>query len=229
MALRDATEGKRNRMGTLLRRLRSVALSLFLIGLLYAYYWFARIPDNIKQDFTESFWGNPLNQILLLLPLITACFVDYLSLWKTRYLLSHITAFTRNITVMGVIFADLVGTIVLYISMFTVLAIGILAALTGAANGRILPVIPMAFKLVFEKFVLEGSSGLGLLPAATLLTSAWLWAYILAAYAMRLLSYIPPVLRFLSRFMDFTEHPVRSLGWVIAVLSSGAVAVGTAL
>jgi len=60
---------------------------------------------------------------------------------------------------------------------------------------------------------------------AAFLTSAWLWAYILIAYALRLLRSV----RFLSKIMDLNEHPVRSVGYVVAAVSSMIIAVITVL
>lgn len=64
---------------------------------------------------------------------------------------------------------------------------------------------------------------------AAFLTSAWLWAYILIAYALRLLRSVPGVVRFLSKIMDLNEHPVRSVGYVVAAVSSMIIAVITVL
>lgn len=53
-----------------------------------------------------------------------------------------------------------------------------------------------------------------------LLTSAWLWVYMMVAAALRLLSYVPVVVRKLSKVMDMDEHPVRSIGYIAAALSA---------
>ena len=62
-----------------------------------------------------------------------------------------------------------------------------------------------------------------------LLTSAWLWVYLIVAYGMRAMSQVPPLLNRLSKVLDFSGHPVRSIGYVAAAVSAIIVGVGTLL
>src|ERR1043166_7177601 len=68
-----------------------------------------------------------------------------------------------------------------------------------------------------------------LLYAAALLTSAWLWIYLIAAYTMRIISFLPILVRGLSNIMDFEEHPVRSLGYIAASCSAAVIGAITLL
>jgi hypothetical protein len=61
------------------------------------------------------------------------------------------------------------------------------------------------------------------------MTSAWLWLYILTAAAIRLFLVVPLLLRVLPRVVDIDQHPVRSLGFLIAAISAGTVGVISAL
>jgi hypothetical protein len=64
---------------------------------------------------------------------------------------------------------------------------------------------------------------------AALLTSAWLWVFLVVAYAIRAVSLVPRVLKPLSKVMDIENHPVRTIGYVSATLSSAVVLVLTML
>jgi len=62
-----------------------------------------------------------------------------------------------------------------------------------------------------------------LLYLSALLTSAWLWVYLVVAHTMRLLRFVPSTLNHVSKVMDFQDHPVRTLGYVAAAVSAGIV------
>ena len=66
-----------------------------------------------------------------------------------------------------------------------------------------------------------------LLYAVALLTSAWLWVYLIVAYGMRAVSHLPSWVKLLSKVTDFDNHPVRSIGYVTAAVSAVIVAIVT--
>jgi hypothetical protein len=55
---------------------------------------------------------------------------------------------------------------------------------------------------------------------APLLTTAWLWVYLIVAYVMRAIIGFPSLLKLLSKVMDLENHPVRTVGYVAATVSA---------
>ena len=55
---------------------------------------------------------------------------------------------------------------------------------------------------------------------ATLMTSAWLWVYILGALAVRAMSTFGWFLSWISLFTNFKVHPARVLGGIASVTSA---------
>jgi hypothetical protein len=157
-----------------------------------------------------------------------AIVADYVSLWKTRILLTRSGLLGNALTAAIVVVADVFGTLVITLVFYC----GTLFAgyLFGAANLQ--DVVRTATQTALIAFswphIEDSARGLTRLAyLAPLLTSAWLWAYLLVAYAMRAASYLPSWLRPLSKVMDFESHPVRTIGYVAAAVSALIVGIST--
>lgn len=160
---------------------------------------------------------------------------DYFSLWKTRFILTRINLFSNWFVALAAVIGDFLATTLILEIMYSIAMIldEIFIALWFDAG--LFPLGPAALHAaLFAKIILFGgvleyppkfdSMGAWLYVAA-LLTSAWLWVYLLVAYGMRgfgvLLRWIAP----LSKFMDFENHPVRTIGYVAATISAVVVGV----
>lgn len=185
--------------------IRSCLFSLFIVGTIYLWYlWHHQI------EFEGHYEIEVIDVIRILL---TACIADYLALWKTRFILTQLDPFENLFVVVLAVLADAGSTISLYI-LALVLNLMVVALYYGA-----LDLSPAGIK---DYFILVLSSDYNIfvpvkeLVSAALFTSAWLWIFIIVAYFARALSSLPVLLRSLSTFMDFEQHPVRTLGYVAA-------------
>jgi hypothetical protein len=152
-----------------------------------------------------------------------AIVVDYLSLWKTRVLLTKELFSSSLFSAMAVVIADVLATIV--ITVVAAISINALFGNGGLAYGNFWLGTPLIlhieraakFQLLYfqQGFAV---SKLEFLPP--LLTSAWLWVYLIVAHAMRTVNRVPALLRLLSKVQDFEAHPVRTIGYVAATVSA---------
>ena len=157
----------------------------------------------------------------------TACIADYASLGKTRLLLtSRLLQGKGAAFLLLVVAADFVATTLCY--LFVLSALVVLALLMSGRRGW--NELPDIFLLWFKTLAGDvrqnwrsGASFFELSYAAALLTSAWLWAYMVAAALWRAVASLPNVLRNLGKVVDMHEHPIRSLGFVASVISAGVV------
>lgn len=185
---------------------RSVVLSLFIMAMLTFY----------LNMLSHSLWLlSPITLVLV----ATACITDYFSLWKTRYLLTRFNTISTRISALGLIFVDFIATSILYYILFAI-AFTIIMAPISLIPLFIYRHASLASLYREVVFFSPGRITSFFYYLVALLTSAWLWTYVLGAYAMRLLSFIPVVIRTLSKILDLNEHPVRSLGYVVAALSA---------
>jgi hypothetical protein len=153
--------------------------------------------------------------------IIAGCISDYLSLWKTRILLTKSKLLHTGVSTAGLVFADFIATCLLYLAS---LLIALLARdLMVGANWNTMKEDATTI-LTYQNWYSTGSGPMLILLLAALLTSAWIWIYLVVAYAMRALSsVIPP----LSKLTDFEAHPVRSIGYVAAGIGAGIVGLFT--
>jgi hypothetical protein len=163
----------------------------------------------------------------------TSCIADYLSLWKTRLLLTNFVV--RPIVVIG----DALASIAVYAIMF-ITAEKLMFRLAYIwdpysdlpESYRWGPTIPEMLYFVAGIFFHSDMPGVNFARAlflAVLYTSAWLWIYLVVAYSIRAVNLVPGQLKLLSKFMDFENHPVRTIGYVAATMSAMVVGVFTVL
>jgi hypothetical protein len=156
-----------------------------------------------------------------------ACLFDFVSLFVTRQILYQTARASSRISIGAFVLADLGATTILFWSAATLAACLFLVALYGdmpwvSTVSKLRYVFPFAASEVTSNFT-RPTGIFGALYAASLVTSAWLWAYLLVSQIVRWLSYLPASVQFLARVIDINEHPVRSIGTVIALISAGCV------
>jgi hypothetical protein len=165
---------------------------------------------------------------MLLIILLCGCIGDYFSLWKTRFLLVKIASFKSAGSAFGLVIGDIGLTILIYLA--SVISVGVVGSLFFLLIGQndlagIFAILPVGAVVEFAYGNIHRGEVVPiweLLPAA-LLTSAWLWVYLVVAYGLRGMNRASPIFRFLTQIFDLQDHPVRSIGYVAAALS----AVGT--
>jgi hypothetical protein len=201
---------------------RSVSLSVALLTAIWMY-WYVKYGRMSLEK------GAPIS-ILVVRPVVwtmLAVVADYLSLWKTRMLLTRSNLFDNGLTAMAIVVGDALATIIILLALISVpyLAALWLADLPYQLRQMFIDEITDYIHLAFSWPHLEDSlKGFKrMLFLAPLFTSAWLWVYLIVAYGMRGLSRLPSWLRPLSKVMDFENHPVRTIGYVAATVSAAIV------
>jgi hypothetical protein len=190
---------------------RSCALSIALITVV----WFiVELKSPYGAQFDEG-----------IVPFfVIGCIIDYFSLWKTRYFLTRLKSFQKDSTVAGIIVVDIIITTLIFIVGYVVMWATILGPFTG---GSFSGALALAFEGILVNLDPRAISVTQLLYLAALLTSAWLWVYLLVAYAMRSINFVPRWIKPLSKVTDFEHHPVRTIGYVAATVSAVVVAIVT--
>jgi hypothetical protein len=195
---------------------RSLALSVVLIVAVFLL-WL------VESGFPFA-WSRYATATFVML-VASGTIADFLSLWKTRYILTRVGAFSNGFAIFATVVGDFIATtIIFYVVLLFVLTS---VAIAIEAIGE-----PSDFdRASFTLMTLEwGKRSLTqALYAVALLTSAWLWVYLIVAYGMRALSHLPSWLKLLSKLTDFDNHPVRSIGYVAAGVSAVIVAIATLL
>ena len=156
---------------------------------------------------------------------VAASIFDFISLWVTRLVLYRAVRAGRWLGILAFFFLDLAATTLLFI--MAVAASGFAGRLVlldfPRSIGEFLAYFMDALVGVAAALFIERNTWIDCSYAVSLITSAWLWAYLLIAQFIRLLGYLPPVINGLAKVVDINEHPVRSIGTVIALISAGAV------
>jgi hypothetical protein len=193
---------------------RSFVLSAILLTTLLLI-WVSKKPFSL-----EVWYSGLAEKRLLILTVLVACgcVADYLSLWKTRILLINSYILRNFLTAMVVVAVDIVATGLVYL---IVLSIATYLFDWVAETPR---------SLVFElkdacEAILDPETPMRICFFAALLTSAWLWVYLITAYVLHAANGIPTLVTALSKVLDFEKHPVRTIGYVPATVSAIIVGV----
>jgi hypothetical protein len=193
--------------------IRSTILSVSIILIIYA------IWLGIDSTRVESFKGALGNLVFaILFATVCACIIDYLSLWKTRILLTKSHLSNRASTALLLVVGDFVATSFLFLFVYTLIAY----TFFFIVGFKISP-ISLALEAFGDIYHENHSYPYRPVYLAALFTSAWLWVYLIVAYAIRLLHLAPSSLRHVSKIMDFEDHPVRTLGYLAATVSAVVV------
>jgi hypothetical protein len=203
---------------------KSIALTFFLLVAVFLF------------DFGKIGLLPPLSVFIYI---SCAAFMnDYLSLGKTRYLLTQLTKSDSLIRMMLIVFADVLTSTILYAFLLWV-SFGFILIFADFSTKGLSAIVrsPYFFfglsttapRTLFDSFF--GTTYRTVDPLAAgfyrhlyeiaLLTSAWLWVYIVAAQVLRTLRFVPRFFSWYSKIADLREHPVRAVGFVAAVLSAG--------
>jgi hypothetical protein len=215
---------------------RSASLSVALCAALWTY-WYIKYGSRLLHHKLALQQGE-----LLFFPIVVIIGVvvfwtivtvvaDYLSLWKTRMLLTRSTLFDNGLTAMAIVVGDALATIIVFLALISAVTLVPLLFLNLPYDARQGLGIQLTNRIyvAFSWPRLEDNQRefTIMLFLAPLFTSAWLWVYLIVAYGMRVLSHLPSWLRPLSRVMDFENHPVRTIGYVAATVSAAIVAIIT--
>jgi hypothetical protein len=203
---------------------RSFMLSAILIFLVYVILGI-RHPQPIR---TGNWLANFMVFIIFFAAsLIPGSIADYFSLWKTRLLLTKTRLFRSAALSLVVLMVDFMATTIFFSVSYV--AVSFCYALY-VANGDLWWYIFLhPYRLIPILSGPELREPAWLLYLTALLTSAWLWVYVGVAYLLRFTSYVPRLLKLLGRFIDFENHPVRTIGYVAATVSASLVAIYTVI
>jgi hypothetical protein len=194
--------------------IRSCLLSIALIG---AVYGIILIKAPWVRGFTIAGFG-----IVVIPFFVVGCIVNYLSLWKTRYLLTRREAFEKGSAALAIVAGDVVLPTVVFVVAYSV-GMGVYYFLLTRMS--LLESINWWFHNSLLFLNPSDPGGTGFLYLAALTTSAWLWIYLTVAYGMRAIGKAPVGLKVLSTVTDFDNHPVRSIGYVAATVSAAIAAI----
>ncbi|PQJ26920.1 hypothetical protein BSZ35_18515 [Salinibacter sp. 10B] len=172
--------------------------------------------------------GSELLPAFLLLASVNV-FVDYASLFETRWILGHMGNTNRTSAHTGYLAADLVLTIlciVLPVSLFQIISSGVLAG-SSILSFRFWEQL-VAYVLLFgEWFVqLSGRQGseapavLSVMLFSTLFTSVWVWLYVGSGLLLRALRPLLEGLEWLKRVLDVENKPAEAMGFLLATVAS---------
>lgn len=173
---------------------------------------------------------------------------DFVNLLKTRVVLRVLVRhkIESSILLAGILIADLlIGILVFYVNIkvATLVAFTIHPDMfTGPRTmeeyddcvdvyGQCSSLLNLYFDTHFDtheilSWVLHPLSAFGgLLLWVSMLPSIWLWLYVIASLLARLMAKSAPLLRFLLYFLDIDKHPIRSIGFIAAILVVTAYAV----
>ena len=205
---------------------RSIMLTLFLMALaLMAMNFTLPVFKELPIDLSVKF---------VAVATLSAIVIDYINLWETRIILTKIPGIRTSWASIAIVGLDILITSVVFWIFFAITsAVFLRGFYFQEATGRNAPVhspySEIGFMLIivplFPEFLIAlMKEGLPvLLYMVSLFTSAWIWAYIVGAQALRLFILIPPFLRALSKIADLREHPICTLGFMAALISSGLV------
>jgi len=194
---------------------RSFLLSVVLIAATFLL-WYASFKTAPGFDLTT-----------FIVAFIVGCIADYLSLGKTRAILTNMRGFARNWNMVTIVVVDAIATALIYIVVLTS-SLMVVGWLRGDA-----PSLWEALRWVVRMIAIPQDDQYNLahpfraLLLVALLTSAWLWVYLIAAQAIRTFGLLPTYLKPLSKVLDFENHPVRTIGYGAATVSAFVVAIIT--
>jgi hypothetical protein len=207
---------------------RSILLSICILLIVLSYWWTHHRAIflwtlNLVTNYSDERWG-------LVGVFALACMVDYLSLFKTRKILQNFSILSRYLRSPGVVFLDAATTMLIF-SVSFIVAERIWLWLFHSDHS--LSELFQAFAMITLTSAYQSLNAAPpetpfpviLLLGCAMMTSAWVWLYILTAASVRILGLAPKLMTVLPKIIDIDRHPVRSLGFLIASTSAGAVGV----
>jgi hypothetical protein len=195
--------------------LRSSLLSSFLIVAIYAVSYVKNRELLVDLASVEASF--------LVMSLFSAIIADYLSLWKTRLILTKLNPLRNGLIACSIVAVDFVVTTIVF-SITNVLALTVYYFIYFNLWGGVQGIGIHDYLIDVAWTAASAFFPLGLLYLAALLTSAWLWIYLIVSYGMRL---FPRILAVLSRIQDLENHPVRTIGYAAATVSAAIAIIVT--
>ena len=188
---------------------RSVLLSIILIC--STYFVSSYLPLHNKFDILSTRFVQ-----LAMLSIVVACITDYFSLWKTRILMTKTNLYARLSSTVFIVLADIVLTTLLFF-LFNIVGFAIWFHLVNPRYDALFAgYVQIVYSFRTSKMVPVEN-----LYFVSLLTSSWLWAYVLGTSGARA---TPSVIKVLAQIQDFENHPVRTMGYLAATLCATGVA-----
>jgi hypothetical protein len=192
---------------------RSMLLSASLIVAVNVFFLY---EGAIRLPFVGQVDAFELKYYLVILA--CGCVADYFSLWKTRIILTSSKVYSNVFAACAVVAVDFVATTVIYVAILSIPGV-IIRSFIEPFHSEIEFVGQSVIEILTAIFRYRIMT-LSLLYVVSLLTSAWLWVYLVVAYGMRAAGFLPAWLGALSRVMDVEKHPVRTIGYVAATVSA---------
>jgi hypothetical protein len=231
---------------------QSLLLSIVLVAAIWTFWYLSNgflVDDEAFRSSVGSERGASFSIAIgmaigmFLSSLTVAAIADYFSLWKTRILLTRSNLLGSGLAAVAVVIGDATATILIYVAVVSLPATMIVIVFEvlshpdeqlfhllyskGPVNYLIDGIIGRLY-LAFSWPELGGKEGIWRMQLlAPLLTSAWLWVYLVVAYGMRGVSRVPSWLKVMSKVIDFDNHPVRTIGYVAATVGAAIVAMVT--
>jgi serine/threonine protein kinase len=210
---------------------RSALTSVSVIVLLILAFTGFGLIDLLSTSGTpaEAF-GVAGGGILLILAYNT--FIDYASLFETRWVLGKMSRTRWAPFRLGYLALDLVLTalcVILPVSLFQIFFSGVMegySVLSFDFWNRLFALLI----LMGDWFVSFRSSGgdqwLSIMLFSTLFTSVWVWLYVVSGLLIKAVQPILGALDWLKQLIDIESRPAEAMGFLLAVLVSIGFAVG---
>jgi hypothetical protein len=221
-ALPDGTQGVFDRIFgerhfSLKCFVRSAAFSLGAIALLGIIFllisteWFFEKRDVFLRDPADEGIG-------IASWLLWSILIDYVSLFKTRFILRVITKLRRRHMMVAV---AVVGIDYFVYRLLFSLGWAVMLLLVPSAN--VYYPKPTAWQVIFAvwtaPFIPHEIDLLSILYWAGFVPSLWMWLYVVALFVTRALLRSERIVNWLRWFLDIEKTPFRSIGAVAAVLA----------
>jgi hypothetical protein len=183
-------------------------------------------PSTFKIFYsTEDVFGRNFARLLtewfLALWLPWSIIIDYVSLFKTRFVLWLLVRMPRRTTIIAI--AILAMDYIVYIYIFVV---GISLVQESMSFIGSSPSITQAWEDLVSTVKFHGASPLSEVSGVLLILfwsgfapSIWMWLYVLALFVTRLLLRSEKLVNWLRWALDIEKNPFRSIGAVAATLA----------
>jgi len=208
---------------------RSALTSVLVITMLFgAFVGFGLITlPTTLGDFAEIL-------VLLGIPIMMNVFIDYMSLFETRWILGRMATSENPFVHAGYLGIDLVLTalcIILPVSILQIFGLGVMTEFSMWSSAFWYQLFSALVNMM-ELFLTITVEGLGEIPRvmsvmlySTMFTSVWVWLYVLAGLVLRLFRPVFESLDLLKRHLNVETRPVHAMGMLLAVLVSVGFAV----
>lgn len=209
---------------------------VILLGII----WYLKIPDQVSLSFGPSNqWGYERTSVfthygilfeggelfsqqffplitILLYPLVFNLVPDYLSLLQTRFLIKLLPGSSVAKTILYLVIDFILTMAITMAALYfmTAIAIFLVGKTHLSVNGIYWNQFTRALSL-FSDNPKPYQTILGVYLYTSLLTSVWIWLYILGGILNIYLRKIDAMHRFIKRYFTIAQHPLTSIGWLL--------------